>query len=68
MGVVGDHREVMGDQNDGQVSLNLNIGKKVTEKLFPRGIDPGRRLIQEQDLWIPLQGYGQKDSLQFPAG
>ena len=62
-----DDAEVVGDEEDRRVRLRLERADEVEDARLDRRIEPGRRLVEDQQLRVRGQGDGDHDALLHPA-
>lgn len=58
----------MGDQQDGGAPLPAESGDQVEQLALVVQIEAGRRLIQEEQLWVASQRLGEEQALLLTAG
>ncbi len=63
-----DHRQVVGDEQVGQVQPVLQLFKEVDDPGLDRDVQRGDRLIQDEDLRVQGQRPGDPDALPLAAG
>ena len=64
---LGDHREVVADEQDRGCDLTAQLGYEVQHLGLHRGVEPGGRLVQDQQRRIAGQGCRNADPLLHPA-
>src|SRR5262245_55260526 len=67
VGVSIDHAQFVRDEQDGDAGLAIEVGEQLVELLRVLEVDARRRLIQQQQLRLRLQGQGEQDTLQLSA-
>ena len=63
-----DDAEVVGDQQDRRVRLGLELAHEVEDARLDRGIEAGRRFVEDQQLRVGGERDGDDDALLHPAG
>ena len=63
-----DDPEVVGDQQDGGVGLGLERAHEVEHARLDGGVEPGRRLVEDEQLRVGGERDGDDDALLHPAG
>src|SRR5581483_1787688 len=65
---VGDHREIVGDEEVGEAELVLQILQQVDHLRLDGDIEGGDRLVADDELGLHRQRAGDADPLPLPAG
>ena len=65
---ISDHRHLVGDNDDGDAGLFVDLFQQVQDLLGGLGIQGTGRFVAEQDRRIACQGPGNGHSLLLPAG
>ena len=68
LGVLADEMQVVGDQQDGQLPLLMNLGDESHEGLSGGGVHAGGRLVKHEDVGFGGQGAGDEHALLLAAG
>ena len=63
-----DDAEVVGDQQDRRVRLGLERAHEVEDARLDRGVEAGRRFVEDQQLRVGGERDGDDDALLHPAG
>ena len=63
-----DDAEVVGDQQDRRVGLAAQRAHEVEHLGLDRGVEPGGRLVEHEQLGVARQGHGDDDTLLHAAG
>src|SRR5215213_9462854 len=64
----GDEREVMGDEEIGDVEVTFEIEHQVEHLGADRHVEGGYRLVAHDEAWVDTEGAGDRDPLQLTAG
>jgi hypothetical protein len=67
-GLAVNHREVVRDEDDGQVVALLDVRDELIEGLFARQIHAGGRLIEQEQFGFALEAESDQNPLQLAAG
>ncbi len=62
-----DDAEVVGDEQDGRVGLGLERADEVEHAGLDRGVEAGRRLVEDEQLRVGRERDGDDDALLHPA-
>ena len=65
---VAHHRQVVGDEDVGEVELGLQVLQQVHHLRLDRDVQGGHRLVRDDQLGPQGQGAGDADALALPAG
>src|SRR5690606_16918742 len=68
VGDVAHHRQVVGDEDVGQVELVLQPFEQVHDLRLDRHVERGDRLVTDDDLGAQGQAAGDADALPLTAG
>ena len=63
-----DHIDIMGDQEDCQAQLFVQMLHQLDDIVLRRNIQSGRRLIEQQHIWLLGQGSSDEDPLLLSSG
>jgi hypothetical protein len=67
-GMAIDHRQVVRNEDDGQMMPLLDFRDQIVKGLLTRQIHPGGRLIEQEQLGFPEQTESNQNPLQLAAG
>src|SRR5262245_50510549 len=62
------YTQIVRHQQHRRPGLAVEAREQVVELLAVLKVDAGRRLVQQEQLWLGGKGQGQKHALQFAAG
>ena len=68
VGVVGDRGQVMADHELGEPPVTAQVVEQLAEDQLALEVDPGRGLVQEQQVRLLAERQGEQHPLQFAAG
>ena len=68
VGELGDHPEVVGDDDDGRVELGLQVADQVEDLRLDRHVERRRRLVRDQQLRVAGQRHRDHRPLPHAAG
>ena len=65
---LGHGRDVMGDQQNGQPLLGGQSAQQRQDLCLHGDVQGRRRLVGDQEIWLPGEGHGDHDALRHAAG
>lgn len=60
--------EIVGGEEDGEIIFLPDLVQHIQQQMLSPHIDPGQRLVQNENLRNGLQRQGQQHPLELPAG
>ena len=65
MGMVGDDAEIVGNEDDGDAGLVVELGDEVVEIPLVLEVNAGGGFVQEQEFRLRVESQSEQDALQF---